>query len=414
MAAAGIAGGAAAAFLYRNLIEVGKTVSHAVSVDYDVSSPVFARTVSQLLGPPLLKGNAVDILENGDQIFPAMLEAIRSAEQSITFENFVLTRGKVTSDFVEALAERAEAGVKVHFLQDAVGTDCLHGPEMDRMKSAGVEVEIFRYMHLRFNERTHRKLLIIDGRVGFIGGVGISDEWLGDGCCPGHWKDTQYRVQGPVTAQMQRAFMDNWLYTRGELLHGERYFPDMDPVGELTCQASKSSSYEGTESASLMYLYSMAAAHHSIRLATAYFIPDSAMVEAIVDARRRGVEVDIITPGPDVDRTMVRHAGQSMWGPLLEAGVRLYEYQPARYHSKYMIVDDLWTSVGSCNLDNRSLHYNEEANLNVLDADFAKSHVRLFNRDLEGCREVTREMWQHRPLKDKVIGSAVSLLRSQL
>lgn len=406
--------GAVATLMFRNFFESEKKVTHAIHTDYDVKHPTFSRTISQLLGPPILGGNQVEILENGDEIFPAMLRAIQGAQHSITFENFVFTRGQVVAQFVSALAGRARAGVKVHFLQDAMGCNCLHGEEMAELREAGVQVEIFRYVHLRFNERTHRKLLIVDGRMGFIGGVGISDEWMGNGDQCDHWRDTQYRVQGPVVAQMQQAFMDNWIETRAEVLHGDRYFPEEQTVGKTACQAFKSSSSEGADSARLMFLFSIAAARQHIRIATAYFVPDALIIATLVEACGRGVEVEIITPGPFTDRPVVRHVGRSLWEPMLKAGVKLYEFQPARYHCKYMIVDDHWTSVGSFNVDNRSLRLNEEANLNIMDAEFAQRHVRIFEQDKARSKRVTLEAWQRRPLAEKLIGRTASVLKSQL
>jgi cardiolipin synthase len=302
----------------------------------------------------------------------------------------------------------------VHFLQDAVGCDCIYGDELTLMKDAGVEVEIFRFFHLQFNERTHRKLLIVDGKLAFIGGVGLSDQWLGNGVGAGRWRDTQYRVEGHVVAQMQQAFMDNWTRTRGCLLHGDDYFPELQRRGELRCQAFKSSSSEGADSARLMYLYSIGSARKSIRIANAYFIPDDLLMDTLCRATDRGVSVEVITAGPLIDRRIVRFVGRSRWRRMLECGVRFYEYNPARYHCKYMIVDSVWTCVGSCNFDNRSLRLNEEANLNVFDATFAAEHTAVFERDKALSQEVTFDEWRRRPLEEKVKGNVGALLRSQL
>ena len=258
-----VMGGVVGVVLARNFFEGEKKVTHEIKVDYGVDDPQFCRTMSQFLGPPLIGGNAVRILENGAEIFPAMIEAIRSARHTITFENFVFSHGRITTAFAEALSERARNGVQVRFLQDAIGCNCIHGEEMKMMEEAGVHIQIFRYFHLRFNERTHRKLLIIDGAYGFIGGVGISDDWDGYGVGPTLWRDIQYRVEGPVVGQMQQAFLDNWVQTRGELLHGKEYFPELPDKGELTCQAFQSSSSEGADSARLMFLFSIAAARRN-------------------------------------------------------------------------------------------------------------------------------------------------------
>ncbi len=402
-------------FVARNFFPVEKKIRHPISANYDIGDEVFVRTMGHLLGPPLVKGNKIAPLENGDQIFPAMLAGIRSAERTITFENFLWKEGEITEAFASALAERARAGVKVHFLQDALGSDSLHGRAMRMMKRAGVCVEIFRFVHFsRINFRTHRKILVIDGKLGFIGGVGIADAWKGDGRTHGLWRDSHYRVQGPVVAQLQQAFMDNWMETRAELLHGDPYFPKQEEAGDHLCQIFKSSAGEGSDSARLMLLVSIAAARERIRIANAYFIPDNLTVRTLLAALRRGVKVEIITPGPDIDAKVVRAVGQTRWKPLLEAGARFYEYEPARFHCKYLLVDDCWASVGSANLDNRSMSLNEEANLNVLDKSFVAKHARVFDDDKDQSREVTLEDWRRRPWKDKIKGRAFSIFRSQM
>jgi cardiolipin synthase A/B len=399
----------------RNFFGNEKKIRHKIVTDYAAGDATFARTVSDLLGPPLLRGNKVTVLQNGEQIFPAMLAAIRSAQSTITFENFVFSEGRVSDEFAEAMAERARAGVKVHFLQDAMGCDCLHGRAMRQMRQAGVEVEIFRFFKLtQMNYRTHRKLLVIDGRVGFVGGVGISDGWDGDGETPGLWRDTQYRVEGPVVAQAQQAFLDNWMETRAAVLHGDAYFPELFPAGDDRCQVFKSSANEGAESARLMFLLSVAAARRRIQIANAYFIPDDLCRQTLVEACQRGVTVEVITPGGDMDQQLVRMVGRERWGPLLKAGARFFEYQPARYHCKYLIVDGCWCSVGSSNLDNRSLRLNEEANLNILDETFAAAHAEVFEQDKSRSREVTHAEWLRRPFSQKAFGRLGGLFRSQM
>jgi cardiolipin synthase len=405
----------AAVVLTRNFLEVEKRIDRLIPVDYGPEDPRFRRTMSQLLGPPLLEGNSVTALQNGAQIFPAMLAAIQEAKRSISFENFIFHEGTITNQFAEALAERARAGVKVHFLQDAFGCDCLHGAAMHLLKRSGVEVEIFRFLHLtRFNYRTHRKLLVIDGRAGFVGGVGIGDEWDGNGNSAHQWRDSHYRVEGPVVAQMQQAFMDNWMQTRAVVLHGDDYFPELAPTGDTLCQVFKSSASEGADSARVMFLLSIAAARRTIRIANAYFIPDDFCLQTLVEACERGVKVEIITPGPNIDMRVVRIVGRSRWEPLLQAGARFYEFQPARYHCKYMIVDERWVTVGSANFDNRSLRLNEEVNLNVLDSDLAAQQIRIFDADKSQSHEITIAAWRRRPLSERMIGRSAGVLRSQM
>jgi cardiolipin synthase len=400
--------------LARNFFPTEKKIGHRIEAHYRAGDDVFVRTMGQLLGPPLLGGNKVTTLRNGEQIFPTMLEGIRSAQRTICIENFLWKEGEVTHAFADALTERARAGVKVHFLQDALGCDSLHSDGIQRIRQSPVELEIFRFNHLEVNFRTHRKLLVIDGRVGFIGGVGISDDWLGDGQTRGHWRDMHYRLEGPTVAQMQQAFVDNWIQTRSFLLHGDDYFPKERRAGDEICQVFKSSAGEGSDSARLMLLVSIAAARKHIRIANAYFIPEPLGYRTLIEACQRGVKVEIITPGGDTDAQLVRAVGKACWRPLLEAGARFYEYQPARYHCKYFVVDDCWASVGSANLDNRSLSLNEEANLNVLGTDFVAEHVRIFEEDKARSREVTLADWHARPLNEKVRGRLGMVLRRQL
>ncbi|MFN2507714.1 MAG: phosphatidylserine/phosphatidylglycerophosphate/cardiolipin synthase family protein [Chthoniobacterales bacterium] len=402
-------------FIARNFFPTEKKVRHRIAADYTVCDDVFVRTMGQMLGPPLLPGNKVTTLQNGAEIFPAMLQGIRSARETITFENFLWREGEISDAFAAALVERARAGVKVHFLQDALGCSALHGRAMNLIRRSPVELEIFRWLQLSsFNFRTHRKLLVIDGRVGFIGGAGIADDWKGDGRTRGLWRDTHYKLEGPAVAQMQQAFMDNWLETRATLLHGQAYFPKLERAGEEMCQVFKSSAGEGSDSARLMLLVSIAAAREHIRIANAYFIPQPLGLRTLLEAIGRGVKVEIVVPGNDTDAQLVRAVGKACWRPLLEAGARFYEYQPARFHCKYFLVDDCWASVGSVNLDNRSLSLNEEANLNVLDHRFVSEHVRVFEEDKSHSREITLEDWRGRPLREKVKGRLGLVLRSQL
>ena len=413
---AGAATGAAAGVLIAgNFITEGKRLRQRIIAPYAVGDDAFIRSMGHLLGPPLLEGNKVTALHNGAEIFPAMLQAITAAERTITFENFVFWSGRVARRFAEALAERARAGVRVHLLQDAMGCNCIRGEEFQLIRSAGVEVEIYRHVHLtRINQRTHRKLLVVDGRVGFTGGVGIGDLWDGCGNQPDQWRDSHYRLEGPAVAQMQQAFMDNWMMTRGVLLHGDDYFPELPPVGDDMCQVFKSSADEGSDSARVMVMLSIAAARHTIRIANAYFIPDDLLIETLADACRRGVKVEVIVPGARVDQPLVRWVSRSRWRSLLECGARFYEFQPTNFHCKYMIVDGCWTSVGSTNLDDRSLRLNEETNLNVLDRQFASEQVEVFEADKAQSREVSLDEWRRRSLQEKLIASASGILRRQM
>jgi cardiolipin synthase len=257
-------------------------------------------------------------------------------------------------------------------------------------------------------------LLVVDGRVGFTGGVGIADEWTGHAENPEHWRDSHFRIEGPAVAQMQAAFMDNWMKTRALVLHGEDYFPQLPVVGPQCAQVFKSSANEGSESVRLMYLLSIAASSERVLIANSYFVPDDLAVATLVEARARGVRVEIVVPGPHIDTETVRRASRSRWGPLLEVGVEIYEYQPTMYHCKVMIVDGIWTSVGSTNFDNRSFRLNDEANLNVLDRDLAADLERVFEADKAASRQVTLAMWRGRPRGERLVERAAGLLRAQL
>ncbi|MEO8201867.1 MAG: phospholipase D-like domain-containing protein, partial [Gemmatimonadota bacterium] len=329
---------------------------------YGVDSPQFIRSIGTLLGPGILEGNQVQVLLNGDQIFPAMLTAIRGAKRTITFETYIYWSGEIGREFADALCDRARNGVRVHLLLDWVGAGKIDHAIVKEMRSAGVEVENYRplkwYNLARLNNRTHRKLLVIDGTIGFTGGVGIADIWSGYAQDPDHWRDTHFALRGPAVAQMQAAFLDNWLKLRPGVLHGDDYFPPLTSAGDARGQVFKSSFGEGSESARLMYMLSIASAKHSILLSNAYFVPDQVAIAEIVAARRRGVRVEIIVPGRHIDSRTVRLASRGQWGPLLEAGVEIFEYQPTMFHVKVMVIDGIWSSVGSTNFDPRSFCLN--------------------------------------------------------
>jgi cardiolipin synthase len=382
---------------------------------YTVDSPQFLRSMGLLVGPSILDGNRATELINGDAIFPAMLEAIHGAKESVLFETYIYWSGEIGDQFATALAERAQAGVKVHVLLDWVGSARIDDELVDRMKRAGVQVELYRplrwYNLARLNNRTHRKLLIVDGRVGFTGGVGIAPLWTGHAQDPDHWRDSHFRIEGPVVAQMQSVMLDNWVKTTGKVLHGPEYFPALEPVGTQKAQVFASSPSGGSESMLMMYLLAITAAKKSIDLSSAYFVPDGITRRALAAAVARGVRVRIIVPGPHIDAETVRRASRGLWGELLRAGVQIHEYEPTMYHCKVMIVDGLMTSVGSTNFDVRSFRLNDEANLNIYDAEFAARQTRVFEEDLKRSRRITLESWEARPWTEKLHEHTVALLR---
>ena len=405
-------------FLVANLMTGEKKVEQKVERLYSAEDPEFVHVMGVLLGPPVISGNRYRVLVNGDQIFPAMLAAIRNAERTIDFETYIYWSGAIGREFADALTERAKAGVKVHVLLDWVGTAKMDEALIDELKSAGVEIQKYHKPHWtglgKLNNRTHRKVLIVDGRIGFTGGVGIAEQWTGNAQDPDHWRDTHFEVEGPVVGQMQAVFMDNWIKTSGAVLHGVAYFPQVSPVGEGSAQVFSSSPAGGGASMELMYLLSITAAKRTIRLSSAYFVPNDMAIKGFIDALKRGVKVQIITPGKFIDSEAVRLASKAKWGALLAAGAEIYEYLPTMYHCKVMIVDEYMVSVGSTNFDDRSFRLNDEANLNIYDTKFAKEQVAIFEADIANSRRMTLAMWEARPWREKLAERFALLLESQL
>lgn len=372
-------------------LKTGEQVRQEIVPLYSASSPEFRQSAGSLLGPNFLSGNNITILVNGNQIFPAMLSAIRSAKHSINFETYVFWDGQIAHEFTEALAERAHAGVKVNAIFDAQGTNKMGMENLARLREAGVDLvkyhSIFWLDVRRYNNRSHRKLLIIDGKIAFVGGVGIADIWTGTADSPQHWRDNHYKVTGPVVAQLQAVFMDNWLKTRGTVLHGTVYFPPLASTGPYLAQALRNSARN--TNLDLMYLLALASAQKTLRIENAYFLPDELTRKELISAAQRGVKVEIIIPGKHIDQKLVRAASKRHWPALIKGGVKIYEYQPTMVHVKLMIVDDIFVSVGSGNFDNRSIRLNDEANLDVLNRGFAAQQIRLFETDKKQSREVT-------------------------
>lgn len=404
--------------LLLNFTSGEKKIEEQIQREYGLHDAQYQRALGVLLGPPILEGNRFEALYNGDRIFPPMLRAIRGAQHSITFETYIYWSGDIGRAFAEALAERAKAGVQVHVLLDWVGSAKIDARFLQDMEAAGVQIRKFHqpswYDIARMNNRTHRKLLVVDGRIGFTGGVGIAPEWTGDAQDAQHWRDSHFQVEGPVVAQMQAVFMDNWIKVSGDVLHGEIYFPALAKAGDGRAQVFSSSPSGGSESMHLMYLLSITAATKSIDLSSAYFVPDDLTIHALVAAMQRGVRVRIIVPGPIIDSQTVRGASRASWGPLLEAGAEISEYQPTMFHVKVFTVDGLLSSVGSTNFDNRSFRLNDEANLNIYDSAFATAQTAQFEADLKQSKRITLQAWRDRPLHEKAMEHLASLLATQL
>ena len=398
-----------------------RPVYYQIKSQFDVSDPQFAQTMGNLLGPSLISGNTIKTLVNGDETFGDMLGAIHSATKTIDFETYVYWSGTIGREFADAFCERAKAGVQVHVLIDWFGSEQIDPNYIKQMRSCGCEVHEYHAFHPldpaswgQIDHRTHRKILVVDGRIGFTGGVGIADEWRGNADAPDHWRDSHYHIEGPVVSQLQGVFMDNWMQSTGRVLQGNDYFPKQPNDGKAFAQVFKSSSLGGSENIQLMVLLSIAAAGQNIRLESAYFVPDKLTVSALIAARKRDVRVEIIVPGGKIDEHVVRQASRARWGDLLKSGVEIYEYQPTMFHCKQMIIDNRWVSIGSANMDNRSFRLNDEANLNVLDEDFAADQIHLFEEDKQRSHRVTYEAWVHRPLGEKISNHLSSLLSWEL
>lgn len=404
--------------LVSNLVGGETKIERRIERQHALDDPRFMHELGLLLGPPFVQGNRVRALFNGDEIFPPMLAAIRAAQVSITFETYIYWSGDIGRAFADALAERARQGVAVHVLLDWVGSVKMDASLVTAMVEAGVQVRRFHPPHWsqlgRLNNRTHRKLLVVDGSTGFTGGVGVAPQWTGRAQDPAHWRDTHFEVQGPVVAQMQSVFIDNWIKVTGDLLHGPRYFPTLAPAGSTVAQMFSSSPSGGSESMQLMYLLAVTAASRSIDLSAAYFVPDALTLQALVAALKRGVRLRIVLPGEHNDSDAVRGASRATWGPLLSSGATIAEYRPTMYHCKLMIVDGLLTSVGSTNFDNRSFRLNDEATLNIVDRAFASAQTTVFESDLALAHQVSYSEWQNRPLRERVGDWLASLIDTQL
>ena len=378
----------------------------------------FLQTMYALTGAAMSEGNRIDILKNGEQIFPSMLSSIRSAQKTINLEFYIYWDGEIGRVFAEALAERARAGVAVKVILDAVGSSQMSHSLLRFLARNGIDVEWYHplrwYTLSRVNHRTHRKLLIVDGCTGFSGGVGIADEWRGNADSKEHWRDTVARVEGPVVTQMQFAFMDNWVKSRGELLTGLDYFPQNPPAGPHLTQVIKSSPSEGISTVKLLYIVSIVSAMKSIYISNAYFVPDRDTIRALEGAVRRGVDVRVIVPGEHVDVPIVRQASRWHYELLLARGIRIWEYQPTMMHAKTMVVDGIWTTIGSSNFDDRSFRLNDEVNVNVYDEEIARQMEQMFFDDLNVSEEVTRRKWIKRPRWSRIKESIADMLKPQL
>ncbi|MDO8678678.1 MAG: phospholipase D-like domain-containing protein [Acidobacteriota bacterium] len=384
----------------------------------EVGSQEFIDTMEGAAGVPLLPGNKLELLNNGDSFYPAMLKAVREAERSITIEAYIYWAGEIGMTFAHALAERASKGVKVKVMLDAVGSASIGDDILKILKAGGAHVAWYnpiRWNKLRrINNRTHRKSLIVDGYIGFTGGAGIADQWTGNAQDKKHWRDLQVRVEGPAVRPLQTGFAQNWLECTGELVTGPDFYPHSKAVGRLAVQTIMSSPETGASTARVMYVLAISAARHSIEIANPYFVPDHLSIDLFRDAVKRGVRVRVMVAGTPNDTFMARLNSLRLYGALLEAGVELSEYNRTLLHHKTMVVDGLWATVGTTNFDNRSFSHNEENNVCVCDAQIARELNDMFAKDALLCDRVDLETWRRRPFLGKVAEALASFVQDQV
>jgi cardiolipin synthase len=392
-------------------------LKHPIAFKGGVTDPGFYNSLAGQLRTDFQPGNKIEPLLNGDQILPSMIAAIRSATNSVNLESFIWKSGRMSDAFIDALTDRARAGVDVRCIADGLGTFHLTDDDEHRLRDAGVKYVRYNkprlYLLHRLNFRDHRKLLIVDGKIGFTGGACISDAWLGNAENKDVWRDTHFRIEGPSVAQIQGIFGANWLKVEGEMLLGEKFYPKLESQGDALAQNFASGRMDAGETARLVYLTAIAAAKKHIRLEHSYFVPDDLALEALLKARARGVEIEIITPG-NIDANIVRNASRTLWPQLMRAGVKIYEYHPAMLHCKIMIVDDAFVTCGSVNFDERSFDINDESNMNVLDTAFTARMIADFERDKAQSKTMTLADVKQAPWYKRTFEWFTGLFRPQL
>ena len=384
-----------------------RVTTHIAVPELQLGEPSYFPTQEAYGGAPIMGGNSVEILLNGEQIFPALVSALSSARRTISYAQYYYEDGPVARDVAEALAERCRAGIGANVLLDSFGSLSIPTEYVDLMRASGCHVAWFRplspFAIRRYNNRNHRRIVVVDGRIGFTGGAGVSRKWMGNGRVPDHWRDTDVRVEGPVVEYLQAAFAENWLEATGMVLGGDPYFPrPIEPRGDVYVQVVRSSTGAATTAMYTTLLLAMSSARKSVYITNPYFVLDEKMSEALLDTVRRGVRVVVLVPGA-IDHNIVRQASRAQFGPMLQAGVEIYEYTPALLHAKTMVIDGVWATVGSTNLDNRSLALDEELNVIVYDRGLARRFEEIFDEDIKASRRVTYEAWKKRGFGSKLL-----------
>jgi cardiolipin synthase len=370
---------------------------------FTVSDPDFRRS-AEALGNELVDGNSARLVLNGDHTFTAMTRDIRAAKKSVNLEVYIFQPDRVGRQFADAMIAAAKNGVEVRLLVDAWGSKFKElKKEFD---AAGVIAREYRPLRLfalhKIGKRTHRKILVVDGRIAYTGGFGIDERWLGDARNTKEWRDTQVRAEGPVAAQMQAIFGENWTYTTGEILAGEKFYPKIEPAGKMLAHAIKASLGDSTSLSKMLYFVAIESAAKSVLIQNAYFLPDKQVRQALAAAVKRGVDVQVMVPGRHIDIPMVRAASWKKYGELLQAGVRIWEFTPTMLHNKTMVVDGLYSTIGTINISQRSMSKNAEDSLSVYDRAFGREMEAMFEKDRARCEEVTYERWKKRGLTKRL------------
>jgi cardiolipin synthase len=377
----------------------------------------FVRLAGSFLNVPLLRGGSAEMLGNGDRFYPALLEAIGGAKDTINFEVYIFESDETGLKFIEALKERARAGVEVRVLLDWFGSLKLKRTHRRDLKEAGVKLELFRPLALRnlvrIYKRTHRRAIVVDGRVAFTGGAAVSNKWRGDARTPEEWRDSMTRVTGALVSGVQSAFAANWVYCCGELIAGPRFYPPCRDEGPATGVSVISSPSDAQQPIRLLLWLSFVNARRRLWIANSYFIPDLQLRKAVQDRARAGVDVRILVPGGHTDAKPVQYAGRGFYQELLEAGVRIFEYAPSMMHAKAVLVDDAWVLVGSANMDERSMEINEENLLGIAEPGYARAVAEGLEEDFGRSREIELDAWRRRPVYKRVLEKAARVLIEQ-
>ena len=399
-------------FVHRQVVE------YVPEHTFNVRDPAFFGSAHALGDPLPIPGNKIELLHNGDEIFPALLDAIRTARKSINFEAFLFYSGTVGSQFRDALCERAQAGVIVRVLLDGVGSGAsLDNSDVEMMKKAGCQFAYYHPTHAwrvdRINRRTHRRVMVVDGKVGFTGSVGFADQWQGRGDSKDHWRDIHARIEGPIVAKLQAAFQQHWVRETKQALGGPDEFPALPPAGNLHAQVTSSHSFSFAP-VPLIQANAIAAAEKNIFITNPYCTPTDDQVELLVRAVKRGVNVQLLLPGKHNDQPATKAAGRGAYGKLLEGGVQIFEFEPTMIHSKTLVVDGMFSMFGSSNLDARSSQINEELDISVYDEGFGRQMEDIFNADLKHSRRYTLEEFKKRSWWERTVEWATVPFRSQL